>query len=193
MDNKEFSKKFLDQVANLGQQIDHNVLDGIITRLISLWKARGWVYSIGNGGSASTASHFVCDLSKFVAPSGKRSFNALCLSDNISLFTAWANDASFEEVYEKQVEGRLGPKDLLVTWSVHGGSGYSANLVRAVECARRQRCCTVSISGFDGGILHNQADYSLVVPIESTPHVEAMHLVLEHLICSRIKLLLSEI
>ncbi len=114
--NIEFSEKFLGEIADLCHQIDHNAVALAIHRLADTWKRRGWVYAMGNGGSASTASHFACDLSKYVVPEGKPPFNALSLSDNIALLTAWANDAGFEEVYTRQLEHRIGSGDMLVSW-----------------------------------------------------------------------------
>jgi D-sedoheptulose 7-phosphate isomerase len=191
--NTKFSRNFMSEIAGLVENTDHESVAVIIDRLIETWKKRGWVYSMGNGGSASTASHFVCDLSKYVIPEGKPIFNAMSLSDNIALLTAWANDASFDDIYFRQIEHRIGPNDMLVSWSVHGGSGFSGNLVKAMEYARQCGAFTVSISGFDGGVLHEKSSCSLVVPKDSTPHVEAVHLVYEHLFCARIKEILEQL
>ena len=66
------------------------------------------VYTAGNGGSASTAQHFACDLAKYVVPDGGRPFDVRCLTDNISLYTAWANDAPREDVFANQLRGLIG-------------------------------------------------------------------------------------
>lgn len=192
MQNSEFARSFLSEIEELCGQIDTEAISATLLRLIHTWQVGGCVYAIGNGGSASTASHFVCDMCKYVVPQGKAPFNAICLSDNVALFTAWANDANFDDVYVRQIENRIGVNDVLVSFSVHGGSGFSRNLVKAVGHAKEQGAFTVSFSGFDGGLLGQIADCSIVVPKDSTPHVEAMHVVLTHLLAARLRQKLEE-
>ena len=93
------------------------------------------MFTAGNGGSASTAQHFACDLAKFVIPEGQRPFDVCCLTDNISLYTAWANDAARDDVFVNQMRGLLKPGDVLILISVHGGTGFSGDLVHAVRYA----------------------------------------------------------
>ena len=85
---------------------------------------------LGNGGSASTAQHFACDLAKFVIPAGQRPFDVRCLTDNVSLYTAWANDADRSDVFVNLMRGLVRPGDVVIACSVHGGQGFSADLVR---------------------------------------------------------------
>ena len=93
--------------------------------------------STSNGGSASTAQHFACDLAKYVIPEGQRPFDVRCLTDNVSLYTAWANDADRTDVFLNQLRGLLKPIDVVLAISVHGGKGFSADLVRAVNYANK--------------------------------------------------------
>ncbi len=99
------------------------------------YRRRGRVFTAGNGGSASTAQHFACDLAKFVIPDGERPFDVRCLTDNVSLYTAWANDAAREDVFVNQMRGLLQPGDVVILISVHGGKGFSGDLVQAVRYA----------------------------------------------------------
>jgi len=155
--------------------------------LLDCYRRHGRVYTLGNGGSASTAQHFACDLAKYVIPSGGHPFDVRCLTDNISLYTAWANDAEREEVFVNQMRGLLTAEDVVLAISVHGGSGFSADLVRAVRFANQVGARTLVLVGFDGGILHREAACSILVPVESTPQTEAIHLVIEHLLMSLLK------
>jgi D-sedoheptulose 7-phosphate isomerase len=178
---------FLDETVRLLGALDRPALDRARTILVDCYRSRGRVFTAGNGGSASTAQHFACDLAKYVVAAGQRPFDVRCLTDNISLYTAWANDAAREDVFVNQLRGLLGSGDVLIAISVHGGSGFSADLVRAVRYARQNGAQTIALVGFDGGILHAEATCSILVPVESTPQTEAIHLVIEHLLMQLIK------
>jgi len=150
--------------------------------LFDCWEEGGVVFTMGCGGSASTATHFAADLAKTTKPRYKvrPGFKTVALTDNIPLTSAWINE----------LKPWLTDKDVLVGFSVHGGSGkgnagpWSQNLVKAVELAQERRARVVGFSGFDGGMLKKMSDVCLTVPIDQepygTPAVEAMHVVLHH-------------
>ncbi|MBU6401809.1 MAG: SIS domain-containing protein [Verrucomicrobia bacterium] len=178
---------FFEETVALLRRLDHSAIDRARGILLDCYRKRGRVYTAGNGGSASTAQHFACDLGKFVIPSGRRPFDARCLTDNISLYTAWANDAAREDVFVNQLRGLLTANDVLLAVSVHGGAGFSADLVRAVRFANEAGAKSLALVGFDGGLLHREATCSILVPVESTPQTEAIHLVIEHLLMALLK------
>jgi D-sedoheptulose 7-phosphate isomerase len=178
---------FLQETIRLLERLDHSAIESAKAMLLSCYRRGGRVYTLGNGGSASTAQHFACDLAKYVIPDGARPFDARCLTDNVSLYTAWANDADREDVFVNQMRGLLTKEDIIIAVSVHGGSGFSADLVRAVRFASATGAKTIALVGFDGGTLHREATCSILVPVESTPQTEAIHLVIEHLLMSLIK------
>lgn len=178
---------FLDETIQLLQKLDQSSIESAKNILLDCYQRRGRIYTIGNGGSASTAQHFACDLAKYVIPDGQRPFDVRCLTDNVSLYTAWANDAERTDVFVNQMRGLLTANDVVLAISVHGGSGFSADLVRAVRFANETGARTVALVGFDGGFLHREATCSVLVPVESTPQTEAIHLVIEHLLMSLIK------
>ncbi len=178
---------FLRQTGDLIGQLDHHALDRACRLLLDCYHRQGRVFTLGNGGSASTAQHFACDLSKYVIPAGQRPFDARCLTDNISLYTAWANDADRADVFVNLMRGLLQKGDVLIACSVHGGTGFSADLARAVRFANETGASTISLVGFDGGIMHRESTVSILVPVESTPQVEAIHLVIEHLFMAQLK------
>lgn len=178
---------FLDETIRLLKKLDRVAITRAREMLLDCYARKGRVFTLGNGGSASTAQHFACDLAKYVIPDGKRPFDTRCLTDNVSLYTAWANDAAREDVYVNQLRGILTKKDVVLAISVHGGKGFSADLVRAVRYANEVGTSSIALVGFDGGILHREATCSILVPVESTPQTEAIHLVIEHLLMSLIK------
>ena len=158
------------------------------------------IFVIGNGGSASTATHFACDLNKYVSVDGQKRFKAISLEDNAALMTALVNDEGWDKVYSYQLENMMDEGDFLIAISVHGGVGtdqaglWSQNLLRAVDFVKQKGGKIIGLCGFDGGVLRKVADACITVPINSTPQVEGFHLVLTHMLCSIIKeqLLLNE-
>ncbi len=161
--------------------------------LYDCWLRGGTVFTLGNGGSASTATHLACDLAKATMVPGQRRLKALALVDNIPLVSAWTNDSGFASVFAEQLEPWLREDDVLVALSVHGGSGegdagpWSQNLPQAVALARSRGARVIGLSGFGGGLLSDQADVCIVVPIDreplGTPLVESLHVAVHHLLC----------
>jgi D-sedoheptulose 7-phosphate isomerase len=178
---------FLNQTCGLLRELDQEAIARARDLLLDCYRRSGRVFTAGNGGSASTAQHFACDLAKYVIPTGRRPFDTRCLTDNISLYTAWANDADRADVFVNQMRGLLQKGDVLISCSVHGGTGFSADLARAVRFANESSASTISLVGFDGGVMRRESTVSILVPIDSTPQVEAIHLVVEHLLMSQIK------
>lgn len=178
---------FLEETGALLRQLDRSAIARARDVLVDCYRRGGRVFTLGNGGSASTAQHFACDLAKFVTPPGRRPLDARCLTDNVSLYTAWANDAERADVFVNLLRGLLQPGDVVIACSVHGGAGFSADVVRAVRFAQACGAQTISLVGFDGGLLHRESTVSILVPVASTPQVEALHLVIEHLLMALIK------
>jgi D-sedoheptulose 7-phosphate isomerase len=178
---------FLDETKRLLDALDRSAIADAKEILVAAYHRQSKIYTVGNGGSASTAQHFACDLAKYVIPDGHRPFDVRCLTDNPPLYTAWANDAPREDVFVNLMRGLLQPGDVVMAISVHGGSGFSADLVRAVRYARQVGAHTIALVGFDGGILHRECNCSILVPVESTPQTEAIHVVIQHLLVQMIR------
>src|SRR5579859_1015192 len=96
---------FLEESCRLIGQLDKVAIERAQDLLLECYRTGGRVFTMGNGGSASTAQHFACDLAKFVIPPGQRPFDTRCLTDNVSLYTAWANDADRTEVFANLLRG----------------------------------------------------------------------------------------
>lgn len=147
-------------------------------------KREGIVWTAGNGGSASTASHLVCDLAKGVAEKSLSRVKAFCLNDNLALNSAWANDHDYESALERQLEKSASSTDLLIVVS---GSGNSRNVINAVKRARVMNIESAALLGFDGGEVRKMADISVVVDSYDMQVVENLHLVLAHWIFKALK------
>ena len=183
---------YLAETARLLDRLDRPSIARAAELLLACHQRQGRVWTLGNGGSASTAQHFACDLAKFVIPPGARPFDTRCLTDNVSLYTAWANDAPREDVFVNQMRDLLRSDDVAILVSVHGGKGFSGDLVNALRYARQIGAATISLVGFDGGVLHQESTCSILVPVESTPQSEGMHLVIEHLLMDLVRGRLAE-
>lgn len=142
------------------------------------------VFILGNGGSASTASHFACDLAKNTRQAGFPHFRVIGLTDNMAMFSALANDQGYENVFSEQLAALVRPGDIVIAISA---SGNSRNVINAAETAHRHEATVIGFTGFDGGRLGQLANINIHVKSEIIEHVEDMHLMLEHLIVKTIK------
>lgn len=174
-------------------------LDKIIEVLFKAWQEKRMIFLIGNGGSASTATHFASDLVKTVIDSpDKRGLRAISLADNIPLASATVNDWGKENLFIAPLRTFFNPGDIVVAFSVHGGAGkdkdgaWSQNLLQAIQYAKDNGGKTIGFAGFDGGAMKNLCDICLVVPAESTPLVESIHVLLIHHITFRLKEMINE-
>ncbi|HYA70479.1 MAG TPA: SIS domain-containing protein [Thermoplasmata archaeon] len=146
------------------------------------------VFFFGNGGSASTASHFVTDIAKVAGGTeakgpGKR-FRCICLNDNVPGVTAWANDVSYAAVFAGQLRALAVKGDVVVAIS---GSGNSPNVLEGVRAAREMGLTTIGLTGMGGGKLKDLVDVALVVPSNSMQHTEDTHLVTLHVLTAYLR------
>ena len=189
--DKSYIKDYLNESAEIVKQIEVEQLKAAVDILFEAWKDNKQVFVMGNGGSAATASHFACDLQKPTHKPGKERIKAISLNDNVPVISAWVNDVGWDHVYTGQLEHSLEKGDVLVGFSVHGGStekdAWSQNMPKAIEFAKSKGAKTVGITGFDGGAMKEMCDACVIVPKESTPHVEGLHGVVHHLIISLLK------
>jgi D-sedoheptulose 7-phosphate isomerase len=142
------------------------------------------VFIMGNGGSASTATHFVCDLAKNTRREGMPHFRVIGLTDNMAIFSAYANDEGYENVFTAQLANLINPEDIVIGISA---SGNSQNVLNAIVESKKHHAFTISFTGFDGGRLSSLVDLNIHVKSNVIEHVEDIHLMLEHMIVKAIK------
>lgn len=143
------------------------------------------IFVMGNGGSASTATHFVCDLNKNTRANWLPHFRLIGLTDNMAIFAAYANDEGYENVFVNQLANFLRSGDVVVGISA---SGNSENVLRAIKYANQTGDnTTIGLTGFSAGKLGQMVDIHMHVPSDNIEQVEDLHLVLAHLMTTALK------
>ena len=165
-------------------QLSHELIVEVINVLQRVRVQRNQVFIMGNGGSASTASHFVCDLAKNTRHAGLPHYRVIGLADNMAIFSAYANDEGYENVFAKQLANLIQPGDVVIGISA---SGNSQNVLNAIQEAKQNNVTTIAFTGFDGGHLGQMVDLNVHVKSNIIEHVEDIHLMLEHMIVKAIK------
>ena len=169
------------QYAELHTQVlnalDLNSLDNAIDILCNTIGSDGVIWVIGNGGSASTASHASCDLSKGLSLSIGKSVRSFSLLDSQATFTAWSNDFSYEDALSESCKINFRESDCLIAIS---GSGNSTNIVRAVEFANETGIPVISLLGFDGGLIAKISKKPIIVKSDDMQIIENTHLTIVH-------------
>jgi D-sedoheptulose 7-phosphate isomerase len=147
------------------------------------------VFIVGNGGSASTASHMAADLAKNTISPNMARFRIMSLNDNVSLLTALANDNGYENVFREQLVNLIKPGDVLIAISA---SGNSPNVLNAIKYATSRQAQTVALLGFDGGAARALVDHPLIVRSQDYGVIEDAHLVLNHILVEHFRARLDE-
>jgi D-sedoheptulose 7-phosphate isomerase len=138
------------------------------------------IFVCGNGGSASTASHFVCDMVKGASFNRDKRFRIMALTDSLPTITAYCNDVGYESVFVEQLKNFAEPGDVVMAIS---GSGNSPNVLRAVEYGASIGCRTIALSGRNGGKLGPLAEINIQASHPHMGRIEDVHLIVTHMIC----------
>jgi len=148
--------------------------------IYEVFKKNKQVFILGNGGSASTASHFCCDLGKGTVIDGQPRFRVISLNDNIPLLTAYSNDFGYEFVFVEQLRNLLNEGDLVICITA---SGNSTNVLNAIEYAKQIGAATIGFLGFGGGKAKDMVTEHITVSNSNYGQVEDIHMILAHAAC----------
>ena len=168
--------------SKLIETIDSLDLDRVVQAIEILGKARDedrHIFVCGNGGSASTASHFVTDMVKGASYNRKSRFRIMALTDSMPTITAYSNDVSYSCIFAEQLKNFAQRGDVLIGIS---GSGNSENVLQAVEYANLIGCETIALTGRDGGKLGKAAKLELRVAEPHMGRIEDGHLIISHML-----------
>lgn len=189
-----YTASYLSEAVEIIGRLDHGQIDAMVRILAATRAAGGRLFFLGVGGSAGNCSHAVNDFRKIAG------MEAYAPTDNVSELTARINDDGWDTVFANWLKGsRIGPKDTVFIFSVGGGNlekNISPNLVRALELAKEVGSKVVGVVGRDGGYTAKVADACVVIPVVNegtiTPHTEAFHAVVWHLIVTHPELKANE-
>lgn len=178
-------KEAIDNYFNLLKQsvdgLDRKAIISFVDLLLEARKNGNNIYIMGNGGSASTASHFTCDFNKGLSYKKDIRFKMICLNDNIATMLAYSNDLGYENVFVEQLKNFLKKDDVVIGIS---GSGNSKNILNAIEYANDLGAKTVGLTGFDGGKLKNIVDVSIHADVNNMQVAEDVHMTICHMLYS---------
>ena len=176
----EFAAGYRENLTRMLQTID---LDGVSKAAEAMTEARRknrHIFVCGNGGSASTASHFVTDMVKGASFEKDERFRIMALTDSMPTITAYSNDVSYDCIFAEQLKNFAEPGDVVMAIS---GSGNSPNVLRAIEYANKAGCRTIGLTGRDGGELGRAAQIEIRVGEQHMGRIEDGHLIICHMLC----------
>lgn len=174
-----FAEQYRAQLLDTIQALD---LEQVQRAIDALSKARDegrHIFTCGNGGSASTASHFATDIVKGASFGREKRFRIMALTDSLPTLTAYSNDVNYDCVFVEQLKNFAAPGDVVIAIS---GSGNSPNVLRAMEYANSIGCRTIALTGRDGGKLGPLAEIHLQVKHPHMGRIEDAHLIMLHMI-----------
>ena len=177
-----FSNNYLEYLTELISQLDRKAIGNFADLLLQSRDSGSTTFFLGNGGSASTATHFVNDIS-FGSRQFEKPFRAISLCDNQAVITAIANDDGYENIFLQQLQTLAKPEDTIVCISA---SGNSKNLIKAIEYAKDNNLYIVGLTAFDGGYLKENCDLNIHAPTKIGEYgpAEDLHMVVCGLIGS---------
>lgn len=181
---QELSLDYFARLQRMLACVDIAAIGRVAEILYVAWAEGNTVYIAGNGGSAATASHMACDLSKGTAARGRSRLRVVSLADNVAWLTAIGNDIDYGSVFTEPLENQFRPNDVLVAISA---SGNSPNIVKAVEWANGHGGKTIAFCGFSGGRIRELAHASVHFPSNDYGPVEDGHLILNHILVEHLR------
>jgi D-sedoheptulose 7-phosphate isomerase len=176
MDSISKYKQDLSEVIN---NLDTDGVRKVVDLFSEAREAGRTIFVCGNGGSASSASHFVCDVLKGASFGRDKKFRILSLNDNLPTLTAYSNDVGYDVVFAEQLKNFAQPGDVFLAIS---GSGNSPNVVKGMATATELGCKTVAMTGRDGGKLGPMAQLHIHVANPHMGRIEDAHMVMCHMI-----------
>ena len=177
--DKGFSAAYLARLDAALAALDRASIDAAIALIAEAWSAGRQVITMGNGGSAMTALHYITDWNKSCFLSKGRPFRGRSLCDNIGLITAYSNDTSYQDVFIEQLRNVLERGDLVLAIS---GSGNSENVIRAIDYANKNGAVTLGLCGYRGGRLKSSAQHVVWVDVDDMQLVEDVHSIFGHIV-----------
>ena len=169
---------YFEKLTNTIKNMDKNEIKKCAEILLEAYENGKQIFICGNGGSASTASHFACDINKGVSYGLDKRFKIIPLTDSLSTITAYTNDVGYDVIFIEQLKNFFQEGDVVIGIS---GSGNSKNVLNAIEYANQNGGITIGWTGFSGGQLKEISNYSVNANIDDMQVSEDMHMIFTHL------------
>ena len=176
---QNFAREYLHGLKTLLDRFDTDIFESIVNRILDAYHGEKTIFIMGNGGSATTASHFAADVNKGCCLDLDKKFKVICLNDNIPTMLALANDLAYEAVFIEQLKNFFKPGDLVIGIS---GSGNSKNVLNALSYAKENGGRTIGLTGFSGGKLSRIVDVAFIAEVDDMQKVEDMHIIVVHMV-----------
>jgi UDP-glucose 4-epimerase len=173
------STSYLRRLAGCLDCLNPEELDRGIELIRAAWQEGRQIITLGNGGSAMSALHFITDWNKMTHLATGKPFRGRTLLDNIGMVTAYGNDLSYADIFVEQIKNIALPGDLVIAIS---GSGNSENVIRAVAAANELGCQTLGLCGFSGGRLKSIAKHAIWVNSQDMQLCEDAHAIFGHMV-----------
>jgi len=180
----DFSRAYIKELQDILERFPHEEFERLVQAMLTACACGQQIFVMGNGGSASTASHWVCDINKGCSYGKDKRFRMICLNDSLSTVLAYANDVGYEDIFVEQLKNFFQPGDMVIGIS---GSGNSKNVLKAIEYANENSGLTVGLCGYDGGRLAQIVDICLHVPICDMQKAEDAHMIIAHMAVQAIR------
>src|SRR5579864_4987325 len=178
-------RTYFRDLTELVPHLPYNSITTIVSVFLDAFAEQRTVYVFGNGGSAASASHLMCDINKGASATGDSTRpRVMALTDNVSLISAWANDFGYERIFSEQLKTFVRPRDVAFAVST---SGDSPNVLLALETAREYGAMTVGLAGCQGGQMKALCDVCAVVPSENVQVIEDLHHAMMHSIFTAVR------
>lgn len=177
MDYKDRITEYFKREKEVIDLVSKQDLSDVMNVLTEARDSGHQVFIMGNGGSAATASHYVCDFNKGISFGKDKRFKFICLNDNVPSMMAYGNDLSYADIFVYPLQTYFNEGDIVIGIS---GSGKSENVVRALEWANEHNGITIGLTGYSGGKVKQLCKHNVHIPVDDMQITEDLHMILDH-------------
>lgn len=176
---KEIINNYFDHIGRLINNFNYKEIEDMINILEKARIEGKNIFILGNGGSATTANHFVWDFGKNAIQGNEKRFKIISLCDNLATITAYGNDLGYETIFEERLKNLMEDNDVVIALSA---SGNSKNVLHAADYVKARNGILISMTGNDGGKLKKISDLNINIESNTIEQIEDIHLMIEHII-----------
>ena len=179
MDSKTYISTYLDDLKKVIDSLPMDTIQAIYEKIEECQVNGKTIFLMGNGGSAATASHMMCDFGKNTRGTSKPRLKVIALNDNMPTFSAYANDEGYDRVFAEPLISLAEKGDFALAIS---GSGNSPNVLEGIKTANEIGLFTIGFTGYGGGKLKDLVDLALVVDVDDMEQIEDVHMIVDHVL-----------